>query len=257
MKILIYVPLAPQTPRIFARCVTSVLSMQWYEPIEIVFGRNDMKDYPDKPAAYADMTAKYNRGRQMALDGGYDALMTIESDMIIPPLALERMTRIDSDVVYGLYVSRHGGRKWLAFDHITDKPYTGASLSDIPEEAARCWGSVRETKGVGMGCTLIHRHVLESIEFRCPDTTVANDWFFALDCAAHGFKQVHDLGVVCGHIQGAPDPKILWAEPNGKYSVQFFENGLPDVVQLSGGYTIDINKFGTTEIFPYVAEGAE
>lgn len=251
MRVMIYIPLAPQTPRIYARTLSSVLTLQWPHPVELVLGREDNVNGMHK---YQNLTLKYNRARQMALDGGYDALMTVESDMILPPLALERMSRIDADVIYGLYVSRHGKRKWLAFDHIDASGY-GASLSDVPEEAARSWGLVRKTAGVGMGCTFIRRPVLEALEFRCPETKYANDWYFSLDCTEHGFVQKHDLGIVCGHIQGAPDPKILWPEQNGGYSVEFFDDDNRDRVKLDG-YQVDITRLGTLELYPPPMEAA-
>lgn len=255
MKLLIYVPLAPQTPKIYARSLTSIFAMQWSEPCEIIMGRNDMKQYPGHSEGYLDLVEKHNRARIMALDGGYDALLFVESDMILPPLTLERLTRIDADVVYGLYVSRHGTHKWLAFDHITADPYYGASLSDDPTLAIEAWGQAVETQGVGMGCTLIKRRVLEQIEFRCPDTKVADDWFFAIDAKEHGFKQVTDCGTVCGHIQGAPDPKIFWPEPDGKYSVQFFDNAMPDTIKMTNGYQVHLSKIGSVELFaPQEAE---
>jgi hypothetical protein len=36
----------------------------------------------------------------------------------------------------------------------------------------------------------------------------ANDWTFALDCQAAGVRQMHHLGVTCGHI--LPDGRTVW-----------------------------------------------
>ena len=247
MKILVYVPLNPWVPRIYARTLTSVLTMQWNEPVDVVLGRADRE--PDGiNRGHDELTSKHNQARHMVLELGYDALLLIESDVIVPPLTLERLTRVDADVAYGLYISRHGHRKWLAYDHVHESG-TGASMSDIPMECPAAWGNVIETKGVGLGCTLIHRHVLEALEFRCPDHKTHDDWYFALDCQAHNFVQKHDCGVVCGHIQGTPDPKILWPEPDGGYSVQFFDNMLPDTVQITPGYQVVIDKIGIREMY--------
>ena len=49
--------------------------------------------------------------RSMALAGGFDALLLVENDMILPPDALLKMAAVDADVVCGLYVNRHGWRK--------------------------------------------------------------------------------------------------------------------------------------------------
>jgi len=40
------------------------------------------------------------------LDQGFDALLTIEHDMVIPPDALLKLLDTKADVVYGLYVFR-------------------------------------------------------------------------------------------------------------------------------------------------------
>ena len=251
MKILVYVPLAPMTPRIYARSMTSIMTLQWYEPLDIMFGKHDMTEYPGHDAGYLNLLEKHNRARDLVLSGGYDALFLAESDMILPTLALERLAQIDADVAYGLYVSRHGAHQWLAFDHISEKPYSGASLSADKLLAQAAWGQAVETQGVGMGCTLIHRHVLEAMPFRCPDTQVADDWFFSLDCKTRGFRQVTDCGTVCGHIQGAPDPKIFWPEADGSYSVQFFDNPQP---KQASTFSVNVGGDRSVEIFPMPQE---
>jgi len=214
MRVFVYCPLAPTPPIVHAPALASIFALHWMEPVDIVFGRADTAKYPDAQARNENITRKYNQARAMAITGGYDALLTIESDMVIPPLALERMSRIDADVVYGLYVSRHGKHSWLAFSELTGPPakYAGASFSASPDFCKEAWGSVVESAGVGLGCTLIHRPVLEAIEFRNPDNLVANDWHFAMDAKAYGYRQVHDCGVVCGHMA---DGKTFWPTQDG------------------------------------------
>lgn len=215
MKILLYCPLAPQTPRIYARTVESLFRLRWDEPLPMVFGRCDTP----RGSKYQDLCAKHNEARDMVLAGGYDAVLFVENDMIVPPETLERLCAVDADVAYGLYVSRHGWHNWLAFYHVDG--YVGESFSRNPGRMRDAWGKVLETCGVGMGCTLIHRHVLERIEFRTPpDDAVADDWMFALDCIDHGFRQAHDFGVVCGHI--SPNGRVLWPNPEapGGYRIE-------------------------------------
>ena len=217
MKVLIYCPMNPIAPRICDRTLDSIFGMRWMHPLDIVFGREDMPRLPSRPVAHTNITRKYNDARRMALEGGYDALMTIEADMIVPDLALLRMSAVAADVVYGLYSNRHGRHQWLAFQTIggLDGNYSGHSYSKDPVMCARAWGNVVESVGVGLGCTLIRRNVLEAIEFRCaPDQQVANDWMLALDVGAAGFTQAHDCGVVCGHIDGNV---VYWPVANGGY----------------------------------------
>jgi len=217
MNVLVYTPLNPVFPQVQPLTLESIFGMRWTEPANIVFGREDKPRLPDRASIHENITKKYNDARRMTLDGGYDALLTIEADMIVPEIALQRMTLVEADVVYGLYISRHSRHPWLAFSSLGGPPgdYSGKTFTQTPEICPKVWGNVVESKGVGFGCTLIHRRVLEAIEFRCaPDQAVANDWIFALDVDAMGFSQAHDCGVVCGHIDGKV---VYWPTADGRW----------------------------------------
>ena len=245
MRVLAYVPLAPQTPKIYSRTLLGLFRMNWPHPIDYVFGRQDHKPL-HKEAAYNEITDKFNRARDIALNGDYDAMLTVESDVILPPLALERMSRVDADVVYGLYVSRHGNHQWLAASRLDER--TADYLSDDLEFCRQAWGEVVDTVGVGMGCTLIHRPVLERIRFRRREGLLANDWYFALDCQTTGFKQAHDLGVVCGHMEAHPSPRIYWPNPEELmgYSIEYL--GDEDVRPVRDKEEIVVSGFKAVEL---------
>lgn len=201
MKVLIYCPMYPGKSTIRRATVESIFSLDRDHRCEIVFSWE--QGLPDGEASDENITRKYNEARLMALDGNYDALLTVEADMVIPAIALQRLTRINADVAYGLYVSRHS-KKWLVFDELTQAAGTYAcDNADFPKDA---WGRVVESKGVGLGCTLITKRVLRAIPFRL-DGFMSCDWYFALDCFEYGFTQKHDLGVVCGHIDNG---EVLW-----------------------------------------------
>jgi hypothetical protein len=160
-----------------------------------------------------NITRQYNKARAMVLAGGYDALLCVESDMIVPPDTLTRLVACESDVAYGLYVFRHTKHTWSAYTSLADA--TGRSLSDDADEARSKWGAVLDVAGVGLGCTLVKRNVLEQIDFRlapdAPDKT-ACDWLFSIDCQANGFAQRCDTGLVCGHQSYKPYPMVLWPD---------------------------------------------
>jgi len=210
------VPLAPNKLKIYTQSLQSIFRLDWAEPMPIVFGRED------NPLTehYFNLTDKHNQVRQMVLDGGFDALLLVESDMIIPPDALQRLVSLPFDVSYGLYCERHKLHRWLAFFYIDE--WAGVSYSQDNERAKAAWGNACETNGVGLGCTLIWRNVLEQIEFRShPESKVADDWLFALDVKKAGFTQGHDFGVKCGHITRTGD--IIWPDitADGFYKVEF------------------------------------
>lgn len=149
---------------------------------------------------FANVVAQYQRAWQMALAGGYDALVTVEHDMILPPDALEKLNNTDAGVVYGVYMLRHGVPTLSAWQY-TGKRNMGMSLSLYPKvvEKARQQGWL-EVCGVGWGCTLIRREVLQRLTVHCNDEHDAGDLGFATDCIRSGIRQIARFDVLCGHI---------------------------------------------------------
>lgn len=207
MKVLLYCPLNPQPPRIYARTIQSIMTLDWNYPLEVVFGKDDKPK--EGQHGYDNLIEKHNRARDIVLNNDFDALFYVEADMIIPSNALTRLAAIKTDVAYGLYCSRHGRYQWLAFTEVGKR--IGRSVDRNKLYCSEQWGKVIPTQGVGMGCTLIHRHVLEKLVFR-REGHHCDDWYFSLDCIEKGLRQHHDLGVVCGHIsrEVKNKPMIIW-----------------------------------------------
>lgn len=181
------------------------------------------------------IAAKYNAARTMCLDGGYDALLTIESDMIVPADALTRLLDCDADVAYGLYCLRRPPYEWSAYSVIDGM--RAWPLSKVMDRAKDDWGRVVAVDGIGFGCTLIRRHVLESLAFRAHGPTHDDgershcDWYFALDCLDAGYVSRCDTALVCGHITplnaaGAISPSIIWpdAAADGLYRFEEYHD---------------------------------
>jgi len=167
-----------------------------------------------------NLTIKHNKMRDDVLAGGYDALLTIEADMIVPPDALVKLAAVDADIACGLYVSR-SSRIWLCIPTIDG--YKGVALNADRDAAKAAWGKVLPSEGAGFGCTLIRRNVLEAITFRDDKRRkFADDWQFALDAKEKGFRMAHDLSVVCGHI--IHEGGVLWPDPDA-----------PDMHRIEGG----------------------
>jgi hypothetical protein len=170
------------------------------------------------------ITDKYNAGRAVMLSQGYDAMLTVESDMRVPPDALAQLAAAGAPVAYGTYAFRRGGGLLNAFSVMDPDRMAGYPLSYVPDRLQAAWGGVVEVDGVGLGCTLIRRDVLEATPFRIDrsrphmDGTFSHcDWYFALDCLDREIRQVAHLGVLCGHISpcdlsGAVAPSVLWPD---------------------------------------------
>jgi len=246
MKILLFCPLNPDknhkgnpTVQLFGKTNQSIFR-QDYPKLDIFFSKGDNPFFDSN--GRNNIAHNYNKARKWVLDNDYDALFTVEADMIIPPDALSKMIKHDASVVYGLYCFKNSST-WSAFTELDIKH--GRSLSKDKERARSLWGQTIEIAGVGTGCTLIHRRVLEQIEFRTDEFHPGfhHDWHFALDCQEKGFKQVCDLSIVCGHIDLKPSPRIIWPDPEQPrlYDNEFLRT-IP--VNANGEIEIPIDRLG-------------
>lgn len=144
---------------------------------------------------------QYQRGRQMVLGGDYDGLLCIEHDMVPPPHAAQTMWNDGAPVVYGVYTLRHNTHMLNLWFKKGDWR-KGLSFSFYPELVAQGRRDGRiECAGVGFGCTLIRRHVLEQLDFR-DEPDFAPDSPFAWDCLRRGIEQIARFDVPVGHIDG-------------------------------------------------------
>ncbi len=188
---------------------------------------------------HKNVLAQYQRARRMALEGGFDALWTLEHDMACGPDALQRLTMTPAQVVYGVYLLRHGSWVLNAWEYIGDQGL-GESLTLYPEKVkkARERGSVRVC-GCGWGCTLIHRPVLERIEFTDGGgENPAGDLAFAWACLRAGIPAVARFDVACDHF----DEGLRLRPFEGAVSDMVKVKALQDVVIFDGTATVQLRK---------------
>jgi len=195
----------------------------WYEAQAYITAarpemRLDWLHMTGNPPGGADghdiVTAKYREAQTVFLAGPWDVFVAIEDDMIIPPDTFTRLLALldgGAHIGYGLYAFRHGYPRWSAYT-VLDERY-GRSLSTDEELARAAWGRVIDVAGVGMGCTVIRREVLERFQFQRRGLA-CNDWYLAVDAQAAGLIQRCDCGLVCGHISLEPSPRVLWPDPD-------------------------------------------
>lgn len=197
----------------FPRAMRSIFEQQWDGVLEhYMLNGEDLTG-----TRYDRVTAKYEQARQMCLDGGYDAMWTAEYDMVMPRDALTKLAAVDADIVYGLYAWRWRPHWWNAYVYMDEE--AGVSLSQMPKRARDAWGQQVEVVGVGHGCTLIRRHVLETVSFH-RDGQACADWYMALDAREKGFRQVCDTSIVCGHMSLTPRPQTVWPDGEAKELVR-------------------------------------
>lgn len=168
------------------------------------------RNNPRPTACMANVLAQYQHIQRDFLAGSWDALLTVEHDMIPPAHALQALADAAKPVAYGVYLLRHGSLVLNAWEY-SGRYAMGESYSLQTRRARRIKpdGLVR-VSGVGFGCTLIRRDVLETLPIhgggnpdRSPDVP------FAEDCNRLDIEQWAHFGVICGHIEGG---KVLMPE---------------------------------------------
>lgn len=196
--------------------VEAALAAQDYEG-EMVRVVGTFNPFPGQ--SHRNVLAQYQRAREEFLAGDCGALLTVEHDVVVPADGLSNLVETleggwgegekggrgagEIGVVFGVYMLRHGSGVCNAWEFIGDHAM-GESLTLYPKDlaAARAAGVVR-VSGVGWGCTLIRREVVERIRFHTGgDMNAAGDIAFAMDCLYQGVVMVADMRVACDHFDG-------------------------------------------------------
>lgn len=239
MKVLLFCP----TYRLEPETVDSIMRL---DPagtqLDVLFTRHNATHRKS-----INILLNYQRGRETVIAGGYDAMLAVESDMIIPQDALAKLLDVEADIASGLYVHRHYTTPQHPFwnpqlwDEMTTEP--GPWLNWLPEKRDAAWGRTVRISAGGLGCALIHRRVLDAIEFRLvflPNHALISDcdtWFYH-DALRAGFTAACDLSVICGHKM--PDGDILWPDRNEQLRRQ------PSTFSNPSPYTLGAQHYGTT-----------
>ena len=230
-------------PQLFGRTNESIFR-QDYEPLDIWFSKGD-NPFFDSNGRH-NIAHNYEKARRWVIANDYDYLFTVEADMVIPPDALSKLLALDTDVAYGLYCFRNTST-WSAWTEL-DMEH-GRSIRKDPQEAKAAWGKVIPVAGVGFGCTLIRRNVLEQVTMHTDERypSVHNDWVFAYDVQQAGFEQLCDLSVVCGHISMTPVPRVIWPDPDAP---RLYRNDYLDKMPVNenGELTVEIGALGDFDI---------
>lgn len=204
-KILVYVPTYGNT--IKEESVDSVKSFSFTGKLDIEIYDGAKLGISGKPE---NLLAQQNRARQMTIDGDYDALVFVEHDMIPKSEFVQAAWESEKDVVYSPYLLRHGMYRLNTFQYIGDKNL-GSSLTNhrLELDRAKKTGLWR-ISGVGWGCTLIRREVLEKIGFRKDKDNQYSDMLFSRDCLHANIKMYGLFGYESLHYAPEID---TWLEP--------------------------------------------
>lgn len=203
------------TYRIEPETVQALIAQEWEGCYDVTFGRDNPFSVSD--GGRNNITWQYSRARVAAIDGGYDGLFIVESDVIPPLDALKRLAVLPSDIAYGEYLFRRTYRvsDWdpnielynsSVFRYVIG-PDPDESLSLHADEWGETYGRATRCTGGGLGCVLVWRQVFKEIHFSYSETSHC-DTMFTKAVHKAGFTMMADRSVKCGHKM--PDGDILY-----------------------------------------------
>lgn len=212
-----------------------------------VVGRENPWPVPDM----RNVTAQYQAAWRMVIEDGYEALLTVEHDIRIPPQAIERLMATAADVVYGVYLFR----TWPALNawRYENQTNLGMSLSNYPRELERMrQAGAGLVSGIGMGCTLIRRHVIEQIPLHDNPDGGACDIPFAEDCLRKGLRAVARFDVLCSHWTGKRWVTPFERDLMKKYLILETVNATANgrFMRLHKGLMIDLTDEEAADLLP-------
>jgi len=151
-----------------------------------------------------NIAANLNRARKDFLADGFEYFLNIDSDIIVPPFAINEMIEAGSDIAVGLCRCRYGPPYNLSCAK-QDPKKDGVYLVQLTEEELA--QRFVEVSWYGFGCILIKRHVIEAIPKFEADISFGVDWMFARECHKRGFKAICCTRIKCEHL--LPNGKVI------------------------------------------------
>lgn len=141
--------------------------------------------------------------RAYTLANGYDYFFSLECDVFPPLDIIERLLAMQNDVAGALYCIDTGQYSRLMVQRL--EPDTTANETiirnlTIDESFLFADGSVKYAFGIGLGCVLIHKNVLQKITFRTePQSDVHPDSILYKDLYALKIPVKVHTGIICQH----------------------------------------------------------
>ena len=151
-----------------------------------------------------------NKAREIFLEGNYDYLMSLESDIFPASNIMEALIWANKDIVTGLYLigdKEKGRTVCVTVPWKNEKTGTmGTQLlpaEDVPQYVNQ--GLKRVSAG-GMGCCLMSRYVVEKIGFTyIPGHEAHSDVFFFNKAMRLGYETWVDTNLTCAHLNSSWD----------------------------------------------------
>lgn len=148
-----------------------------------------------------DCATARNNIAKIAMAKGYDYVLMVDSDTIVPPDTLELMLDPPVDVCLGVCPRKNTKEGKTAIIKLGSESYHDSYYySDLPE------GRVK-VKGGGFACALVKTSVFTLLDYPWFQyviyqdySTLSEDFYFCQNCASFGVDIWLDPRVRCGHL---------------------------------------------------------
>ena len=138
---------------------------------------------------------------KIAIDKGYDYVLMIDSDMIVPKKALTYMLEDLPDICLGLYPKKNTRFKEVEIFKLGDGDfvhlYKYEEIPNVPKI---------DIKGGGFGCALINTEVFKNLKYPYfkyveyeNGALLSEDLYFCDEAGKAGYSILADTRVRCGH----------------------------------------------------------
>lgn len=148
-----------------------------------------------------DCAVARNRIGKMAQEGGYDYVLMVDSDTIIPPDALELMLDTPVDICLGVCPRKNTNEMKTAMIKLGDNSYHDSYFyPELPDGKTRI-------RGGGFACALVRSYVFTALDYpyfqyvtNADGSTLSEDFYFCQNAALMGFDVWMDPRVRCRHL---------------------------------------------------------
>lgn len=148
-----------------------------------------------------DCAVARNRIGKMAQEGGYDYVLMVDSDTIIPSDTLRFMLEDPVDICLGVCPRKNTSEKKTAMIKFGGSSYHDSYFyPELPDGRTRI-------RGGGFACALVRSYVFTALDYpyfqyvtNADGSTLSEDFYFCQNAALMGFDVWMDPRVRCGHL---------------------------------------------------------
>ena len=180
-------------------------TMDYYNKLVSLYGSENVYHTERGNNSRESLARSQNLARRIAIDEGYDYLLSIESDIFVPPQIIQKLLVHGVKVVSVLYFigDRSLGQRVPCItlpEFFEDIGAWGSRLLKPEEYGEYLNQGLKPVHAAGMGCCLIKREVFEKFIFYYDPRVIGHsDIFFFQDCFINKIPVYVDTDILCHH----------------------------------------------------------